>query len=399
MNFKITNHNEINNEFLIDSKFKCVDETFIPHINNSSYNFLMESKKLINSEKENWDIVRKITNPFEYIHTPYYKNISVSKYKPISRAYYKLIEIIQKFKILDNYKDTYLNSFHLAEGPGGFIEAISNVRDNMLDSYHGMTLIDNNNNIIPRWDKIEFLLKKRKNIIIEYGNSNDGDLYKLSNLQFIQQHFKYKMDIITADGGFDFSIDFNKQEIYAIKLLYSQLIYALNMQKIGGTFIMKIFDIFSKAMIDIIYLLSTIYHEVNIYKPNTSRIANSEKYIICQNFKGINPILLIRLENIYHQLISYDIENDKLYLYSILNIEHNLSFKNQLKELNTLFAQQQIENIYLTIGYIQKNFNKKKFSNKIIELQKKNIQMSLLWCKMHNIDFNDNNKKNMFLDY
>ena len=143
--------------------------------------------------------------------------------------------------------------------------------------------IEEDKELDKSWNKIQHILSKRKNIIIEYGNSGDGDLYKLSNLQYIQQHFKYKIDIVTADGGFDFSIDFNKQEIYAIKLLYSQLVYALNIQKIGGTFIMKIFDIFSKGMIDMIYLLSTLYTDVNIYKPNTSRIANSEKYIICQN--------------------------------------------------------------------------------------------------------------------
>ena len=32
------------------------------------------------------------------------------------------------------------------------------------------------------------------------------------------------MDIITADGGFDFSIDFNKQEEMACRLIFSQVV-------------------------------------------------------------------------------------------------------------------------------------------------------------------------------
>ena len=49
------------------------------------------------------------------------------------------------------------------------------------------------------------------------------------------------MEIITADGGFDFSIDFNKQETLSIKLIFCQICYAIALQKSGGTFILKIF--------------------------------------------------------------------------------------------------------------------------------------------------------------
>ena len=45
------------------------------------------------------------------------------------------------------------------------------------------------------------------------------------------------MNYITADGGFDFSVDFNKQEDMSLKLIFSQIIYALFLQKPGGTFV------------------------------------------------------------------------------------------------------------------------------------------------------------------
>ena len=57
------------------------------------------------------------------------------------------------------------------------------------------------------------------------------------------------------------------------------------MQKFNGTFILKIFDMFSKSTQDYIYLLSLFYNKVYIFKPQTSRLANSEKYIVCKDFK------------------------------------------------------------------------------------------------------------------
>jgi len=80
--------------------------------------------------------------------------------------------------------------------------------------------------------------------MIETGVSGDGDLYKYENLLYLQKKYSNTMDLITADGGFDFSIDFNKQEIYAIQLIYTQIIYALILQKKGGCFIIKILRLF-----------------------------------------------------------------------------------------------------------------------------------------------------------
>ena len=72
------------------------------------------------------------------------------------------------------------------------------------------------------------------------------------------------MDIITGDGGFDFSIDFSQQEKMAFRLIFTQVAYAITMQKYNGHFILKIFDIFDKASVDIIYLLSCFYETIII---------------------------------------------------------------------------------------------------------------------------------------
>ena len=64
-----------------------------------------------------------------------------------------------------------------------------------------------------------------------------------------------KSDLVTADGGFDYSTDYNKQELSSYKLIYSEIYIALNIQKDNGSFVLKVFDIFYHKTIQLIYLL------------------------------------------------------------------------------------------------------------------------------------------------
>ena len=75
--------------------------------------------------------------------------------------------------------------------------------------------------------------------------------YILSLTNFVECKNKYasSMNIVTGDGGFDFSIDFNKQEMNISKLLFAQVCYALILQKKGGSFVLKIFDCFKYKML------------------------------------------------------------------------------------------------------------------------------------------------------
>jgi 23S rRNA U2552 (ribose-2'-O)-methylase RlmE/FtsJ len=340
--------------------------------------YLNNVKKQIDENSDNWDFIKKYTNPYEFIHTIIPGNkTSVSKLKPLSRSFYKMIEISNILNIFDNYKDCNINTFHLAEGPGGFIEATTYMRNNENDTYKGMTLINEDPNV-PGWKKSEYFLNKHKNVSIEYGATGTGDLLKIENLKFCYEKYHNSMDIITADGGFDFSVDFNQQEILATKLLFAQVSFALMMQKKEGHFILKIFDIFSKTTLDILYLLSSVYKQVYIVKPNTSRLANSEKYIVCKHFKGVSESLSLSIINQYPKLESIE------YISSLFDFQLDLFFINKIEEYNAIFGQQQIENISSTLNMIHcKNKNEK-----LETFKKNNINKCIQWCEKNNISHN-----------
>ena len=358
-----------------------LEDTVVPSpiVSNSLSYYLCDIKKKISSREQDWDTIKRYTNPYEYIHSVVPgKKKSVAKKKPLSRSYFKMIELIYFFKLLDKVSnEKEITTFHLAEGPGGFIEALIYIRKNPQDKYYGMTLISDNSNI-PSWKKSKLFLQKNSNIIIEQGKDNTGDLMKKENLLYCLKKYANSMDIITGDGGFDFSIDFNKQESSSINLIFAQICFALAMQKKDGTFILKMFDLFTYASLDLLYILSLSYEKVYILKPNTSRFANSEKYIICKNFKLNDSISIVKKLSSF-----YDYLNNDYIIKRFLNINISYLYKNRVEELNAIFGQQQIENITTTFNIIE-NKNPDK-----LELYKKNnINKCINWCQKFNIPCN-----------
>lgn len=365
------------------------------YINKSLAQYLNDVKEQIDVYINDWDEIKKRTNPFEYIHTtiPHTKT-SISKIKPISRSFFKMIEICNTFHLLDPYKNIDIKTFHLAEGPGGFIEAMVHMRQNPNDTYYGMTLIDVSNSKVPGWRKADSFLTKNPNIIIEKGADGTGNLYKPDNLKYCQNRYSNMMEIITADGGFDFSIAFDKQESLALRLIFSQIAFAITMQKYKGCFVLKVFDIFLRSTTELIYLLSCFYEKVYIIKPHTSRYANSEKYIVCKYFKYHHTSAISKkFFAVFSVLDKLDFA--KYSITSLLNIPIQYYYLIQLTEFNAIFGQQQIENIIKTMLVIEQQGSRRDYQG---HSRHTNIHKCIQWCNKNNIPYNRNLcPKNIFL--
>ena len=369
--------------FLIHKNIECITKDELNEVKycNSLAYYLYNIKKQIDKHEREWDIYKKYTNPYEYINSIVpFKKKSIAKHKPLSRSYFKMIEIMNTFNIDFSMKP--IQSFHLAEGPGGFIEALLHTRNNKNDKYIGMTLIDNNNDPnIPAWKKSNDFLNKNPNVVIETGIDNTGNILSLDNFLYCKNKYSSSMDIITGDGGFDFSLDFNNQEISIARLLFAQICFAVTMQKKNGIFILKIFDCFMEHSVDLLYILSSFYDKVYIIKPQTSRYANSEKYIVCRDFLfESNEHFFPFLYNAFEKM-----SNSETPIYRFLNIPIYYYFINKLEEYNAILGQQQIENIHYTISLIEHKYKQDKIDNLI----KINIQKCIQWCIKNDIEYNN----------
>lgn len=376
-------------------KYQSIDLSNCPIvISNSLSNYLYQIKENIDNREEQWDIFKKYTNPFEYIHSviPYRKK-TVAMHKPLSRSYFKMIEICNLFNLVPSSSKTKeIKTFHLAEGPGGFIEAIANLRLSKEDKYYGITLLDNKDDTnIPSWKKSANFLKEFENVILENGIDGTGNILKIENFEYISEKYKSSMDIITADGGFDFSIDFNQQEIMIGKLLFAQIAFTLCLQKKGGSFILKIFDCFMQHTVDLLELLSSFYEKVYIVKPQTSRYANSEKYIVCIGF------IHTTCDDFYPYLDKCfrDMSDNDNTCLRFLESQTNYAFIKKLEEYNAIFGQKQIQNIQYTLSLMENKIKHDKIENLI----KTNIKKSTEWCIKYSIPYNTINSNNIFINY
>ena len=349
------------------------------NINQNEFNKLQGLKnKIFNSN--NWDKHKKFSNDYELIHIPNKRNRtdSVALYQPLSRSYFKMIEIIQEFNLIPN-NEVDFNSAHLAEGPGGFMEATYNVcyqKQFPNKKHYGITLYSTNKDV-PGWNKAYDFLSRRDNIQISYGADNTGDLYKGKNiLHFSKIVGKGNCNLITGDGGFDFSIDFNKQEQLSYKLILCEIITSLYVQKKGGNFVCKFFDIYTMETVKLLFFLCSFYEEVYINKPLTSRPANSEKYIVCKNFLGIDYLYLDEIVKIL------DLDNPNFH--DIFDFKIPNSFLSQIKDFNKDNTKFQIKTIEYTLNLIEQKKNLSML-NSIIEKQ---VCKAKEWCEKYKMNIN-----------
>lgn len=278
-----------------------------------------------------WTSLRKMANDFEFPHD------KTKSQRPISRAYFKLSELI-----IDHNLDLNCNTLHLAEAPGGFIESCINYKKktyNQLNTLYTFSLHDTNRDIPMYQERIS----SEKNVVILSNRENRGDLYSFKNIQYLIDNLKNKqIKFITCDGGFAEKNDFSSKEHLHHKLIYHQLLTSLFILENNGSLVVKFFDIFTELSFDFVYILSFLFDKVFICKPHTSRPTNSERYIVCK-FLNINKFN--KISKVLKQLCISNIEN-----YSSLINKKNLrqEYIGSLRKINIQLAEYQmycIENI------------------------------------------------------
>jgi len=344
-------------------EFRCSDTPGIYEDKNKI--ILLQTKSLIDScPVKVWEKSKKQHNEYEYVYTSSRKEMNVCGIVPVSRSYFKLYEMITDFHLLNDK----IYCACLAEGPGGFIHCLNDysfMNKLAIHKLYGITLYSSDKRI-PYWN--QSIIRNKKNNI-SYGKDGTGDLYHLDNVKyFIDEIGQDLCHLVTADGGFDYSEDYNQQEVSSYKLLFSEIYVALHIQKLDGNFVLKVFDLLNYKTIQLIYLLYTCYSIIEFYKPSTSRLSNSEKYVICSGYKGC----------------SYEIKETLTDYFSRcgeLNIIVPDSFLDEISLYNQTFTENQVLKIKEIL-----NSGKKED----IQLPRKGqIEKATKWCESYRLPINE----------
>jgi 23S rRNA U2552 (ribose-2'-O)-methylase RlmE/FtsJ len=293
-------------EWIKSSYWEIIPEiSYVDWISESNDVAVKIKEEISQLDKEHkWELAKKMVNPYELVYTHDDSRLppSLSLGMPLSRSFFKMVEILN---ISGFFETTVkgvnsIRSVHVAEGPGGFIQALYNrasIKNKQISSSYAMTLKPNNPHV-PGWKKATQFLQKHKQVKIHYGADGTGDIYNTENQDSFINFSEGKAHIFTADGGFDFSVDYALQEQRVFHLLICSITVGLRTLLKDGQFIIKLFDCNSPNTKTLIMLLSKCFLDWTLYKPAMTRPCNSERYFIGRGFRGssVNNIIKSLLE-------------------------------------------------------------------------------------------------------
>ncbi len=220
-------------------------------------------------------------------------------------AWAKMYQMIAQHNLISlcPTHETEIHTVHLCEAPGAFICATNHylrTTHPTLDwSWTGYSLnpynSGNSDRALISDDK--FICETPDNWY--YGVDGTGDIMNASNIRGLWNRVKSfpPVMLVTADGSIDCQDNPNEQEVIVAPIMYCEIVAALGVLHVGGSFLIKYFTLLEHTSLSALYLLGTLFETVHVSKPVCSKAGNSEVYIIARNFGGISMHLRDALLN------------------------------------------------------------------------------------------------------
>jgi hypothetical protein len=314
-------------------------------------------------------------------------NAGSEHHKP-SNAFCKIYELIEIHKLIE--KKDIIKCFHMCEAPGNFIFGTNHwIKTNYPESkyeFYGNSLNHMNEQIIKLYPEVfedNYKLMEKYPDRWLYGDKpNDtGDITDVNVIKSVIKKLD-KVDFMTGDCGLsiDQKISNNQDKILG-KTNFAQIVFVLSLLNKGGSFVIKHFLPMNHLIaVSYCYMITTLFDEVYLTKPVTSRPSSREIYIIGKKYKGIEKKqideLFKKLDNYNHDNVLYDKIPESFY-YSYLNGIHEL-IKKQIISLNRTFY------FYDNPEFLKENEK---------QLLKSKENKCKLWCLEYNVKILENKNK------
>uniref|UniRef100_A0A8D0AVR6 Cap-specific mRNA (nucleoside-2'-O-)-methyltransferase 1 n=1 Tax=Sander lucioperca TaxID=283035 RepID=A0A8D0AVR6_SANLU len=270
-------------------KLKIEDET--EFCTEDLLHTLLRCKSVFdNLEGEEMRRARTRSNPYETIRGGIFLNRAAMKMSNIDHCFDQMFtnpKDSQGKPLTKDREGELLYFGDVCAGPGGFSEYILWKRRWHAKGF-GMTLKG------PCDFKLEDFYSAPSELFEPYygegGVDGDGDITRPENItafrNFVLESTERRgLHFLMADGGFSVEGQENIQEILSKQLLLCQFLTAISTLRTGGHFVCKTFDLFTPFSVGLVYLLYHCFDRICLFKPVTSRPANSERYIVCRGLK------------------------------------------------------------------------------------------------------------------
>ena len=384
-----SNHDNIIENYLITYKLQNVKKNIFKSKNITSISDI-QSYPLLNMGYHYWitDLKKEKTEYDKFINKKkVYKvlnkfNINIDNYendienlinknlkiKIISDEFCKIWELLFYFDIIK--KDSTFKSLEISNYKGAYTQCIMNYRNKYFSKSKDTYILANNKDINTD-------ISKNKNVKV---------IQTLSNLD---KNYKNNINLIIGGCKFE-QIPENLREQSVFEEIFEQILYATKCQSKGGNLILKFVETYSIISLKLVIILQELYETVNIIKPLTSDISNTEKFVVCQNFKlNKNTLNYIKiLEKIYNEINK---KQKKDFITDIFN-EYNLDndYKKSFININSFMSNIKFLYTNKTLDFIkEQNYH----GNKYTENRENQIKASILWNELFLPDKLENSKK------
>ena len=329
------------------------------------------AKQMSAIPSEESEEIKRFVNPLEFVQTPVpFSSFSVSKIKASNNIFYELMEIIQICGLMDNIVEPLnITTCHIGPNHTSTLYLMDMLREDKEDNIVAMDF--------------------DRSAIIDSLLLHDHDNAEMTN----------KFDLLIIEWS---EHEYNNVAINVRNMILSFMVVART-QKQSGLAIIKIDNLVYKPILDVIFLLSSLYDKISIVKPTNSNILKGERYIVCNGFcKNINIDNIItigqQIDNTLLRIVQpQDQDQNQIReqnIVSILDQELPYYFVNRIEEPNAIIGQQQLEAFDHVIN-IYKNKNK---DEKLETLKRNHIQKCVQWCEKNQIPHNKfADKVNIFL--
>lgn len=262
---------------------------------------------------------RNRANPYETIGSAFFQNRAAMKVANLDRVFdwiitkedvnslekkhpTEMIRLSDGTSVPREGRNTDRNKplFYFADvcaGPGGFTEYVLWRKGFCNAKGFGFTLRGKDDFKLERFQAsapefFEPFYGKGKSRGKDGRGDGDGDVTVPQNIIDFEEVVRkgtddVGVDLMMADGGFSVAGQENIQEILSKRIYLCQFLVALSVVRpeteahSGGIFFCKLFDIFTPFSVGLVYLMYIAFKRISLHKPNTSRPANSERYIVC----------------------------------------------------------------------------------------------------------------------
>lgn len=219
-------------------------------------------------------LVKQFSYAARYVNP--YEELNVTDLRISSRAFFKMYEILKRFRLLKTSPNQplHLKTLHLCEAPGSFVEATQefikrNLAPTTTHDWFGVTLREG----------------------LEWTSDASNVIY--ANIITDELPEKVRQSIlVTGDGGFEIDDSVkNDQEILNTPLLKGQILHGIHSVARGGSLVVKMFDMFEEETCNLLWSCCNHFKRCYLSKPFGSRICNSEKYIVAvESVSSVNDL-------------------------------------------------------------------------------------------------------------